>query len=360
MSKVDLSLASLARIVQPGQVADPEPFGGFAPNRELPALSSRPVLSVVTPAYREADNLPRLYEELAAVLNPLGIEWEWLIVDDHSPDATYRVIVRLSARDHRVRGIRLARNHGSHGAIRCGIGMARGDSIAILAGDLQDPPSVLPELLSRWRDGTHVVWAVRGRREGESLSKIGFARLYYWLMRHMAGMSEIPPTGADFVLFDRRVANALGAFREKNTNLYALIMWMGFEQSSVRYDKQARLHGASGWTLRKKLTLVVDSLTAFTFAPIRMMSCVGFASTAAALIWAAMIIRNAVYGHPVEGWSSVMLAILLLGGLQMIMLGVLGEYLWRALDESRGRPQHLIEHQTSEIPGNSAAGRSHT
>jgi dolichol-phosphate mannosyltransferase len=197
------------------------------------------------------------------------------------------------------------------------------------------------------------VWAVRRKRAGESKSTIGFAKLYYWLMRHVAGMSRMPPSGADFVLFDRRVADALAAFREKNTNLYALIVWMGFRQGSIEYDKQARLHGSSGWTLRKKLTLVVDSLTAFTFAPIRMMSCVGFASTVAALIWAAVIVRNAFYGHPVEGWSSVMLAILLLGGLQMIMLGVLGEYLWRTLDESRGRPPHLIEHQTFEAPGNS-------
>jgi dolichol-phosphate mannosyltransferase len=310
------------------------------------ARASRPVLSLVTPAFCEAENLPHLYDEIARVLDPLGISWEWLIVDDHSPDATYDAILRLSSRDPRVRGIRLARNHGSHKATRCGIANAAGESIAILAADLQDPPAILPVLLSTWNTGTDVVWAVRRGREGETRSTIAFARLYYWIMRNVAGMKQMPPTGADFVLFDRRVADALLSFREQNTNLYALIAWMGFTQGSIEYDKQPRLHGHSGWTLRKKLTLVVDSLTSFTFAPIRVMSCVGFVSTLLALIWAAVILRNVFYGHPVEGWSSVMLAILLFGGLQMIMLGVLGEYLWRALDESRGRPQHIVERQT--------------
>lgn len=306
----------------------------------------RPVLSLVTPAYREAENLPHLYDEIVRALTPLRLEWEWLIVDDHSPDATYETILRLSSRDLRVRGIRLARNHGSHRAIRCGISKATGQSIAVLAADLQDPPSILPALLSTWRSGTDVVWAVRRSREGETKSTVAFAQLYYWIMRHLAGMKQMPPTGADFVLFDCRVADALIAFREQNTNLYALIAWMGFTQGSIEYDKQARLHGQSGWTLEKKLTLVIDSLTSFTFAPIRVMSCVGFVSTLLALIWAGVILRNVFYGHPVEGWSSVMLAILLFGGLQMIMLGVLGEYLWRALDESRRRPHYIIERQT--------------
>ena len=316
----------------------------------IPVRSETPLLSLVTPAWRETENLPKLHAEIVQVLDAAGIEWEWIIVDDHSPDATWDTVLQLSLRDPRVRGVRLARNAGSHNATRYGLTQASGKTAAILAADLQDPPAVLPQLLARWREGHRVVWAVRRHREGESRGTIIFSRLYYWLMRHVAGMPQMPPTGADFVLLDRCVVDALSAFRESSANLYALIAWMGFDQASVEYDKQARLYGSSGWTLGKKLTLVIDSLTSFTFAPIRWMSVVGLLSTLFALGWAAVILRNAVYGHPVEGWTSVMLAILLLGGLQMIMLGVLGEYLWRALDESRRRPRHLVEHRTFDPP----------
>jgi dolichol-phosphate mannosyltransferase len=312
--------------------------------------SPKPLLSLVTPAWREAENLPQLHAEIARVLDAAGIEWEWIIVDDHSPDNTWEVVLRLSLRDQRVRGVRLARNTGAHNATRYGLTQAAGRAVAILAADMQDPPAILTTLVARWREGRRVVWAVRRRREGESPGTIVFSRLYYWLMRHVAGVRQMPPTGADFVLLDRCVVDALSAFRESSGNLYALIAWMGFDHASVDYDKQARLHGQSGWTLAKKITLVIDSLTSFTFAPIRWMSIVGFVSTVLALGWAAVILRNALYGHPVEGWTSVMLAILLLGGLQMIMLGVLGEYLWRALDESRRRPRHLVENRTFDAP----------
>ena len=320
----------------------------------IPARSEKPLLSLVTPAWRETENLPKLHAEIARVLDGAGIEWEWIIVDDHSPDQTWETVLRLSLRDPRVRGVRLARNAGSHNATRFGLTQTSGKAAVILAADLQDPPAVLPELVARWREGRRVVWAVRRHREGESRGTIAFSRLYYWLMRHVAGMSQMPPTGADFVLLDRCVVDALSEFRESSANLYALIAWMGFDQASVDYDKQARLHGQSGWTFGKKITLVIDSLTSFTFAPIRWMSCVGFISTVFALGWAAVILRNAIYGHPVEGWTSVMLAILLLGGLQMIMLGVLGEYLWRALDESRRRPRYLVEHRTFDPPSKPA------
>jgi dolichol-phosphate mannosyltransferase len=202
-------------------------------------------------------------------------------------------------------------------------------------------------LLAQWREGSDVVWAVRANREGERKSTLLFARLYYWLMRRVAGIEHIPAEGADFALIDRKVAEALGRFREANVSLFALIIWMGFSQTSIEYTKKPRLHGSSGWSFRKKLKLVVDSLTAFTFAPVRFMSYLGFATALCAFVWAAVIMRNAFFGHPVEGWSSVMVAVLFLGGLQMMMMGVLGEYLWRALDEARRRPSYLIERQTA-------------
>jgi len=304
------------------------------------------LLSVVTPAYNEADNLPLLYERLARVLDPLGLNWEWVILDDHSNDGTFSVISDLASRDSRVRGVRFARNFGSHLAMTCGLREARGDCAAVIAADMQDPPEILPELLAKWLDGSQVVWAVRAHREGEKASKVGFARLYYFLMRHMVGMKEMPSTGADFFLIDRRVLDALQQFNEGNVSIMALVIWMGFRQTAINYDKQARLYGRSGWSLEKKLKLLVDSITSFTYLPIRLMSYLGFGVALLGFLYAAFIIIHFLGGNPVQGWASLMVVVLVLSGIQMLMLGILGEYLWRALDESRRRPRYLIEDAT--------------
>jgi len=303
----------------------------------------------VTPAYNESKNLPLLYERLASVLNSLEIDWEWIVVDDHSADATFVTVAELAQRDPRVRAVRFARNFGSHTAITCGLHMAHGDCAAIMAADLQDPPETLPELLGAWQGGSQVVWAVRGKREGETLSTRGFARLYYWLMRRLIGIREMPATGADFFLVDRRVLDAFRQFGEANVSILALITWMGFRQSAITYEKQARVHGQSGWTLRKKLKLVVDSVTSFSYQPIRLMSYAGFAVALAGFIYAIIVVINSVHGNPVQGWSSLMVVILVVGGMQMVMMGVLGEYIWRSLDESRRRPRYLIERDTLDL-----------
>ncbi len=313
------------------------------PESESPA-SVR--LSVVTAAYREAENLPELYQRLCGVLDPLGVDWEWIIVDDHSPDATFGVIHDLAARDARVRGIRLARNSGSHLALSCGLHAARGECAVALAADLQDPPEVVPQLLDEWRAGAHVVWAARGRREGETAVTKGLARVYYWLMRNLVGLDSMPAMGADFLLLDRRVLDAFRDFRETNVSLLALITWMGFRQTSITYVKQARLHGESGWTLKKKLKLLVDSVTAFSYTPIRFMSYLGFSVAMIGFLYATSVIINAIVGNPVAGWTSLIVIVLILGGIQMLMMGVLGEYLWRALDETRRRPRFIVEETT--------------
>ena len=311
-----------------------------------------PLLSIVTPAYNEAENLPLLYERLAQVLDSSGLDWEWIIVDDHSADRTFAVIEAIVGSDPRIRGLRFARNFGSHAAVTCGLHHARGDCAAIMAADLQDPPETLPALIARWRDGDQVVWAVRVRREGETAGTLRFARLYYWMMRWMVGIKDMPSTGADFFLIDRRVLDAFRQFRESNTSILALITWMGFRQGTILYDKQARVHGKSGWDLQKKLKLVVDSVTSFTYLPIRMMSYTGLVAAMLGFLYAIVIITNAVLGQPIQGWSSLMVVTLVIGGLQMLMLGVLGEYLWRALDEARRRPRYLIEATTE--PANPA------
>ena len=187
------------------------------------------------------------------------------------------------------------------------------------------------------------MWAVRAQREGEKASTVGFSRLYYWLMRNVVGMNEMPATGADFFLIDRRVIEALSEFNENNTSLMALITWMGFRQTEIAYTKQARLYGNSGWNLEKKVKLVVDSVTSFTYLPIRLMSYLGISIAILGFLYAGFVIFNAIAGRPTEGWSSLMVAVLVVGGIQMLMMGILGEYLWRALDEARQRPRYILE-----------------
>lgn len=307
------------------------------------------VLSIVSPAFNEAANLPVLHRRLVKVMAALSISWEWIVVDDHSGDETYSTIQALAQQDPRVRGFRLARNSGSHAAIRCGLSEARGDAAIVLAADLQDPPEVAIELIDRWRRGAQVVWAAREASAGLA------SRFYYALLRRISDF-PMPQYGADCVLLDRVVIDALGLFAEQHNSLFALIGWMGFRQASISYRKQIRPNGRSGWTLRKRVALLVDSTTAFTYSPLRLASWTGCTIALAGFIYAAIVVWNAFIGHPPGGWSSLMIAVLVIGGLNMLIMGVLGEYLWRALSESRRRPSFLIEDATliDDAPGSAA------
>jgi glycosyltransferase involved in cell wall biosynthesis len=315
-----------------------------------PELQTRSGLfSVVTPAHNEAENLPALFERLRHVLDPLGLEWEWVIVDDHSSDATFSVAADLARRDPRVRCLRFSRNFGSHVAITCGLEHASGRCVVVMAADLQDPPETLPALLEQWRRGAQVVWAARDRREGEEAGTVAFSRLYYLLMRRVVGIPEMPATGADFFLIDRAIVKALQGFNERNSSLFALITWMGFRQATILCAKEPRVRGRSSWTLKKKLKLFADSITSFTYLPIRLMSYAGIVTALAGFAYAAFIFTHALAGRQVQGWSSLMVVVLVASGFQMLMMGVLGEYLWRALDESRRRPRYLIEAEVGGV-----------
>ena len=313
------------------------------------------LLSILTPAFNEATNLDALYARVVAATTQLGVEWEWLIVDDHSRDDTFAVIQRLAAADPRVRGVRLARNSGSHVAITCGLHLVRGDAAVMMAADLQDPPETLGAMLERWKAGAQVVWAVRRQRPGET-SHAGFAALYYWVMRHVVGMKEMPANGADFFLADRAVIEAFRTFPERSVSVLALVMWLGFRQEFVDYDKQPRTSGKSGWTLARKINLVVDSVTAFSEAPIRACTLLGAGLLAVALVLAvAGFVRWAQTG---SGHLVLLVAAIAgVGGLQLVATGLVGEYVWRALEEARRRPQFVIERATAEVASRSPVAR---
>ena len=205
----------------------------------------------------------------------------------------------------------------------------------------------IPALLDGWRSGAKVVWAARRARLGESRSTILFARIYYWIMRNTAGMRDMPASGADFFLLDRAVIDALKTIDDKNTSIMGLITWLGFDQQVVEYDKQARMHGETGWTFSKKLKLAIDSIAGFSYFPIRFISLVGLVIAFCGFIAAAVVVYNAVITDLVTGWASIMVALLVLNGLQMLMLGVLGEYIWRGLDETRNRPKYIVQEKVN-------------
>jgi dolichol-phosphate mannosyltransferase len=298
------------------------------------------VISILTPAFNEAANLPRLYERLIETMRAVGGDWEWVIVDDHSHDQTFAVIEALALRDARVRGFRLARNSGSHVAITCGLHQVEGDAAVMMAADLQDPPETLPSMIARWRQGAQVVWATRRMQPGDRSHK-GFAALYYWMMRRLVGMKEMPARGADFFLVDRVVLEAFRRFPERNVSVLALITWLGFRQEFVEYDKQPRIAGQSGWTLARKIKLVVDSITSFSDFPIRLCTYLGLALMAASVV--LLIFALALLPQLGGGVLFLLFLIVGLAGLQLVAVGVVGEYVWRALEESRRRPAYVIE-----------------
>lgn len=303
------------------------------------------MLSILTPAFNESSNLDALYARVVSTMQVLGGDWEWLIVDDHSRDDTFAVIARLSQADPRVRGLRLARNSGSHVAITCGLHHVRGEAAVMMAADLQDPPETLGTMLASWKAGAQVVWAVRRQQPGEK-GHAGFAAFYYWVMRNVVGMKEMPATGADFFLVDRAVIDAFRQFPERSVSVLALITWLGFRQDYIQYDKQPRAGGTSGWTRARKIKLVIDSVTAFSEAPIRACTYGGVGLGAVGLL--AFVAGLALLPNLGGGLLMLVGAVVGLAGLQLLALGIIGEYVWRALEESRRRPPYLIEAGTGD------------
>lgn len=271
-----------------------------------------------------------------------AFEWEWIVVDDHSRDDTFDVIARLAASDPRVRGLRLSRNSGSHLAITCGLQQACGDAAVILVADLQDSPELLTDLVARWRAGAQVVWAVRRQQPGEA-AHAGFAKVYYWVLRNAVGMRDMPATGTDFFLADRVALDAFLAAADRHVSVFALMMWLGFRREFVYYDKQPRTRGTSGWTLRRKIELVINSIVGFADFPIWWCVYGGLLLVAAAVLVALLGIVA-----PGPGWAWALGALLLgLSGVQLAAFGLVGQYVSRALDEARGRPAFAIEASTT-------------
>jgi len=309
---------------------------------------SRPLVSVVVPVYFNSGTVPRLAERLrqvAAAASADGWDLEAIFVDDGSGDDSWQRIEEAARSWPAARGVRLTRNFGSQMAIVAGLSEARGDAAAVLSADLQEPPELLPDLVAAWRRGAAAALAVR-RSRPEGWATRAAASMYYRTLRKLA-FSGLPAGGFDCFLVSRPAIDFLVQAREVHTSLPGLLLWSGFPATLVPYDRVARDEGRSRWTLAKKLKYFADSIVSFSYAPLRVMSVAGMALALLAFAYAAFLVFFKVFhGQPIQGWTTTMVVLAFLSGVQLLSLGVLGEYLWRTLDAARGRTGFLVRERT--------------
>lgn len=313
---------------------------------------TRTTISLVIPAYDEETSIPLLRTALQSLFDAhLELAFEVIFVDDCSSDGTGDLIKAWSREDPRVRYLRLSRNSGSHTALYAGLVECTGDAAAFLAADLQDPPEIIIKLVEHFEGGSDVVWAVRAKREGESIATLAFSNIYHFVMKRFA-LPNMPQSGADFLLMGRKVIDAYLTIPEKNSDFHNMVLWMGFRQSFIPYVKAARARGKSKWTLSAKLKHFVDSIISFSFAPIRIMSVVGATFAFAGFAYAATVVVGRLLGFVISGVGfAATMTVLLVGlGFIMLMLGVMGEYIWRILDEARRRPRFLVDERYPREP----------
>jgi glycosyltransferase involved in cell wall biosynthesis len=303
-----------------------------------------PLLSVVVPVKNEEEGILPFVERVGAILDGIAAEsgWEILFVDDGSTDATLAAIVAANQRDARVRALSLSRNFGKEAALSAGLDHARGNAVVPMDVDMQDPPEVLPEMVAKWRDGHEMVFGVRRCRDSDGWAKRVTAGLYY--RAHNAVSSDkIPENAGDFRLMDRKVVDVIRAMPERNRFMKGLFAWAGFRQASVEYDRVERETGTTKFNYWKLWTLALDGITSASTVPLRIWSYVGALVALFALGYAAFLaVSTMIFGNPVPGYASIMVSVLFLGGVQLISLGVLGEYVGRILTETKQRPLYVL------------------
>jgi len=304
---------------------------------------------VVVPAFNEESNVESMHRRLSEALEGVVDEFEVIFVDDGSSDGTWGIVNDLAARDPRVCGIRFARNFGHQAALTAGVDAANGRAVVIIDGDLQDPPEVIPEMVARWREGAEVVYGQREEREGETWFKLTTAALFYRILRGITNV-EIPVDTGDFRLMGPRAVEAFRSLPERNRFIRGLVSWIGFEQVAVRYKRQARLQGDTKFPVRKMLRFALDGITSFSFLPLRLATWTGFAVSMLAFFYIAVVIVLKAAGISWSGYSSLMASILFLGGVQLVMIGIMGEYLGRIFDEVKRRPLYLVGERTDGDP----------
>lgn len=301
-------------------------------------------ISIVIPCYFNELNIQETYQ---VIVNDVfekcaNIEFEIVFVDDGSKDNTLLELKKVQNKDDRIRIVKLTRNFGEFRAIVAGMQYATGDGIVVMSADLQDPPSLIPQMIESWLKGNKVTLSVRNKRE-ESWLKSTLANTYYRIVRHWVE-ENYPKQGFDFFLIDKEVKDKLVLMQEKNSSIYVQLIWLGYTPFEIEYTRRDREQGKSMWSYRKRINLFIDTFIVFSYKPIRFISTIGVFVSLIGFIFAVLfIIEFFIKGVDVAGWTSVIVATLLLSGFQMIMLGVIGEYMWRNLDESRKRPLYVVD-----------------
>jgi polyisoprenyl-phosphate glycosyltransferase len=301
-----------------------------------------PRFSIVIPLRNEEEVLPALAERLTATLEGLDGDWEVILVDDGSTDATYGLAVELHTRDPRFKVLRLSRGFGHQVALSAGLDVARGDAVITMDGDLQHPPEVIPELVSRWNAGDEIVYGVMEERRGESRLKDWTAKAFYRLLGRLADI-DVPTGAGDFRLVDRRALDAVRAMRESNRYLRGMFSWVGFRQSGVPYASAPRTAGVSKYSGTRMMRLAADAVIGFSNRPLRLGLNIGFVVSIGSILFGLSAVISKLVGvFVVPGWTSVMVLVGIVGGIQLIVLGVIGEYVSHIFDEVKRRPLYVV------------------
>jgi dolichol-phosphate mannosyltransferase len=304
--------------------------------------------SIVAPIFNELDNLPDLYRRVREVMLGTGGTWELVLVDDGSTDGSTERILELAKQDEHVRPVIFARNFGHQVAITAGWDYALGEAVVIIDADLQDPPEAIPDLIAKWREGYEVVYAVRVEREGETWFKKTTAALFYRIIRRITDV-KIPMDTGDFRLMDRKVVDVLKTMRERHRFPRGMSAWVGFRQTGVPYKRAARQAGVTKYPFSKMFKLALNAITGFSYFPLQLATYFGFIAAGLAIIAIPVVIIMRLVGHGAFlGQATTLIAVLFLGGVQLISLGVLGEYLGRIYDEVKGRPLYIVRKDPKE------------
>ena len=302
----------------------------------------KPVFSIIVPVFNEAETLPVLFPRIRDVMDKTGEPWELVVIDDGSRDASAEIMRKEAAADPRIRPVIFARNFGHQIAVTAGLDYSRGDAVIIIDADLQDPPEVILEMIARWRKGFEVVYGVRIDRVGETWFKLWTAKLFYRLIYRITDVN-IPLDTGDFRLMDRKVVDVMNQMRERHRFLRGMSSWVGFNQTGVEYKREARYAGETKYPLRKMLKFASDAITGFSYLPLQIATYLGFISAGISILAIpVVIILRASGSQSFSGQASTLLAVLFLGGVQLISLGILGEYIGRLYDQAKGRPLYIV------------------
>jgi glycosyltransferase involved in cell wall biosynthesis len=305
-------------------------------------MDKKPVYSIIAPCFNEEGVLHELHRRICEVMDPTGEPWELVLVNDGSRDRTPELMRELRASDPRVKVVDFARNFGHQIAVTAGLDYAQGDAAVVIDADLQDPPEVILQMIARWKEGYEVVYAVRTERKGETWFKEFTAKLFYRIIYRITDV-DIPLDTGDFRLMDRKVVDAMKHMKERHRFIRGMTSWIGFRQTGVYYARAERFAGETHYPIRKMLKFALDAITGFSYAPLQIATYLGFIIAGLSAIGAIVVILARLFGEaPFHGQATTLVAVLFLGGVQLITLGIIGEYLGRIYDEVKGRPLYIV------------------